>query len=75
MRMVIVCLHMALDDDKQIIRKNFLSLKKLEIAMRMYKVCLLVIVLGFGVPMVSLQVFVQCYSQEHSTHLRLGWPT
>ena len=59
MRMVIVWLHMALDDNKQIIRKNFLSLNKLEIAVRMYKICLLVIVLGFGAPMVSLRVFVQ----------------
>ena len=51
---------MALGDDKtDNTQYFFFYLNKLEIAERMYKICLFVIVLGLGAPMVSLRVFVQ----------------
>ena len=56
---VIVSLHMALGDDKTDNTQDFFYLNKLEIAERMYKICIFVIVLGLGAPMVSLRVFVQ----------------
>ena len=57
--MVIVCVHMALGNEKPDNTHDFFYLNKLEIAERMYKICLFVIVLGFGAPMVSWRVFVQ----------------
>ena len=56
MCMAIACVHMALDDDDT---EDFFYLNKLEIAERMCKICIFVIVLGLGAPMVSLRVFVQ----------------
>ena len=50
---------MALGDDKTDNTQDFFYLNKLEIAERMYKICIFVIVLGLGAPMVSLRVFVQ----------------
>ena len=50
---------MALGNEKTDNTHDFFYLNKLEIAERMYKICLFVIVLGFGAPMVSWRVFVQ----------------
>ena len=57
--MVTVSLHMALGGDKTDNTQDFFYLNKLEIAERMYKICIFVIVLGLGAPMVSLHVLVQ----------------
>ena len=56
MCMAIACVHMALDDDDT---EDFFYLNKLEIVERMCKICIFVIVLGLGAPMVSLHVLVQ----------------
>ena len=66
--MVIVCVHMALGDEKTDNTHDFFYLNKLEIAERMYKICLFVIVLGLGAPMVSWRVFVQEKVTVRATH-------